>query len=168
MSYASPTVYFSRDPAIAAAQMLQSQWNGVLPVDVEQLAFDSGLEVSHRSPFDAEPFPYSGRFIRDSHLIEVNASDAPVRQRFTIAHELGHFALGHPDALRDYPSVFSASATDPIEREANLFAASVLMPEDALRKVYRSGQATNLDELAGMFGVSKVAMTYRLQNLRLI
>ncbi len=91
-----------------------------------------------------------------------------MRKRFTLAHELGHYALNHPDALRDYPSVFSTTAGDPLERAANHFAASLLMPADALTKVFQSGEAANLDQLSVMFGVSKVAMTYRLQHLGLI
>lgn len=115
-------------------------------------------------------------------VIGVNASDAPVRQRFTIAHECGHYEL-HRERMpvfidKQYLgplfAVFrdgkSVTGEDRREREANAFAAALLMPEafvlDAtaqLRLDIEDDAA--IDELARRFEVSRQAMTFRLANL---
>src|SRR5690606_34680315 len=86
-----------------------------------------------------EPFrddEVSGVLLREPNrtTIIVNARNAPARQRFTIAHEIGHYKL-HRGAvyldgrtrvnLRDG---LSSTATDREEIEANAFAAALLMP----------------------------------------
>jgi Zn-dependent peptidase ImmA (M78 family) len=115
-------------------------------------------------------------------VIGVNASDAPVRQRFTIAHECGHYEL-HKERmpvfidkqfLRPMLAVFrdgkSSSGEDRLEREANAFAASLLMPEHlVLEEVSRLRLDVEddaaVDELARRFEVSRQAMSFRLANL---
>jgi Zn-dependent peptidase ImmA (M78 family) len=101
-----------------------------------------------------------------------------VRQRFTIAHEIGHAVLTAQDflyvdkvaRLRD---ARSAQGTDPAEVEANAFAAELLMPADMLeREVQRRGGLDVYDqddvlELAGEFQVSTQALLIRLNMLGL-
>ncbi len=115
-------------------------------------------------------------------VIGVNASHHPVRQRFTIAHEIGHLVL-HSDALhvdaghqlgvlppaplrRD---ARSSQAVDYREIEANRFAAALLMPEDfILRDLKGEPQPVSPDklaELAKAYEVSRQAITFRLTNL---
>ncbi len=104
----------------------------------------------------------------------IDAGEGPLRRRFTIAHEVGHFLL-HA-SLPDADSVYCRTAevqkrterpADPREREANRFAAELLMPEEAVRdwvlRVGPDGAA-----LAERFGVSGLAMGWRLYNLRLV
>ncbi len=116
--------------------------------------------------------------------IVINSTKPPRRQYFTVAHELGHYYL-HRDKLTDEPgsgfvdfkslesiSAFLRLDTTPAERElaaqereANTFAAEILMPEDTLREYY----ALNGDvkETADAFHVSTVAMALRLEKLGL-
>lgn len=148
-------------PASAARMMLAGHWDQRLPVDPAALANRVGLHVT---PLAATA-PYSGWFDEARQTIEYKHSEARVRQRFTIAHELGHFALGHGTRPRDTPAVFSSRVSDPLEREANQFAAELLMPEGAVKQIVQSGQFSSLDEVAAVFDVSKVAMSYRLANL---
>ena len=63
-----------------------------VPVPIEEIASKLDIKISRGPNKD-----FSGLLIRKdgSALIGVNNSEAPVRQRFTIAHELGHFFL-HP------------------------------------------------------------------------
>src|SRR6185312_712682 len=84
---------------------------------------------------------FSGLLIRkDGHaLIGINSSEASVRQRFTIAHELGHFVL-HPqkDAFVDFRKERGAGEVrPPRERHADMFAAALLMPRKLLLKDFR-------------------------------
>lgn len=99
----------------------------------------------------------NGRFV-----VAVNAAQAPERQWFTLAHELGHVALGHRAGwLLDGPR-----DDDPKdEHEANAFAAEFLMP--AARIARWVAQGLWLDQLCKNCGVSVEAMTRRLNELGL-
>jgi Zn-dependent peptidase ImmA (M78 family) len=121
--------------------------------------------------------------VQDDHgVIGVSASQAPARQRFTIAHELGHFLL-HREVMpvfidkqffKPYLAAFRDSASskgeDRIEREANSFAAALLMPAAMVRKAIAQlevdvADEDAIDELAKQFQVSRQAMTFRIANL---
>jgi len=98
-------------------------------------------------------------------VIGVNENHHPVRRRFSVAHELGHFLLGHKLGSEIVDDGFDKPL--PIEQEANAFAAALLMPADLLKKsVAKVG--LNLDELSKTYEVSKQAMTIRLLALNLI
>lgn len=152
-------------PSMAARALLSKHWNGQLPVDPLAIARAEGIKVEKLGLF--EDFPYSGEYLRLEKLIRINEWEAPVRQRFTLAHELGHYALGHDNAPRDTPESFSSRAKNPKEREANQFAAELLMPSAAVDNLVTSGLYKSVDDLAKAFNVSKVAMTYRINNLNL-
>jgi Zn-dependent peptidase ImmA (M78 family) len=101
--------------------------------------------------------------------IYVHASDSPNRQRFTCAHELGHYvkrsATG--DTVWEYVEhrdLLTSQGNDPEEIYANRFAASLLMPREKVEEMHEKlGPAA----LAYEFGVSAEAMHYRLVNLGL-
>jgi Zn-dependent peptidase ImmA (M78 family) len=124
------------------------------------------------------PEDISGMLQRDSGrgTIFVNKAHHENRQRFTIAHELGHYFLNHTTGVHvDKVALFrdteSSKATSQIEMDANRFAAELLMPEQLVRSQLR--QATSkgkneddiISEMAGLFKVSIAAMSFRLQNL---
>ena len=99
----------------------------------------------------------------------MNANDSPNRQRFTCAHELGHFVrrAANPDSYEwvDLRGPLAAAGQDPEEIYANSFAAALLMPEAEVRRLWKEGEREL--ELAQYFDVSREAMQYRLMNLRL-
>jgi Zn-dependent peptidase ImmA (M78 family) len=146
------------------------------PVDVETIARQLGLAVEHAELDDQ----VSGVLLRtpDGALIGVNWAHHPNRQRFTVAHEIGHFVL-HPSGTyidkglhAHFRDNESGSGTIRQEREANRFAAALLMPEAWLRRSLAEhpldlGDDSSLARLSSDFGVSTLAMSYRLQNLRL-
>ena len=91
------------------------------------------------------------------------------RIRFTIAHELAHYLLGHLNdtqkEYRDFTDSFKNTNYNPKEIEANKLAAKILMPEDKLDfLIYKKG-ITSIKELAKIMRVSEAAMMYRLKNL---
>lgn len=97
-----------------------------------------------------------------------NAKARPERQRFTLAHELGHFVLhrdSHASFNCDKESIYTGADTlKLIEREADEFASNLLMPGDLLRQRI-TGKRIDfhlLRELAKEFGVSLEAMCIRL------
>jgi Zn-dependent peptidase ImmA (M78 family) len=149
------------------------------PTPVEKLAHSLGLTVVHQKMDD----DLSGMLLRgsgeDAAVIGVNRVHSGTRQRFTIAHELGHFLLhqGRPvivdPAIRmraNFRDARSSLATDREEIEANQFAAEILMPAAMVRRELQQlgDHGEKLEQtLADRFKVSVEAMTYRLINLGL-
>lgn len=133
------------------------------PVPVESIACDLlGLHVEVR------PIAYSGLLLPRERLILVNGEEPPTRRRFTIAHELGHWVCqvlsGRVVPAFCRPVDLSAAADRTLEREANVFAAELLMPEQAVAEEF----AGSVAECAACFQVSVEAMHWRLYNLGLV
>lgn len=155
------------------------------PVRVDEIARELGADVIYQPSDDA----VSGFLFRDykqrSAIIGVNSEHHPNRQRFTIAHEIGHFLLheyegfhfdgtnqGFQLKLRDDKS---SKGTDDDEREANLFAAELLMPKRFLdADIAKIAGLDLLDDdadwkkLSIRYEVSVQALTYRLAYLNYI
>jgi len=152
-----------------AYDLLMRHWDGSLPVDVESIARKLGIAVRSRFGMAGGESGCISRTEDDQYAIEYDATQSRVRQRFTIAHELGHFALGHLQPgqreFRDKPAHFMTAVDHPKERAANAFAAKVLMPEDTLKAIIIDHNVTSLTALANIFDVSRAAMTFRLKNL---
>lgn len=155
---------------------LIEQFKSSVPVDLDQLLACLGVGLERSSNLDPD---ISGELERGEHgqfVIRVNASHSLVRQRFTIAHELGHYMLhrvligkGVDDnkAYRsdDVGNFYNKNILPEHETQANQFAASLLMPADQVRSVY--DRMTSLSEMALHFSVSKSAMDVRLRSLSL-
>jgi hypothetical protein len=98
------------------------------------------------------------------------------RQRFTAAHELGHAVL-HRDRMKGYIADATISETDDatgdMEREANRFAAELLMPEEVIRERAEELMMEHKAcprlvlayRLASELLVSREAVRYRLKNM---
>lgn len=131
-----------------ARRLLQKYGISEPPVDVERIARGEGLTIERRQLGDD-----------DGHLvgrrIEVNADHALTRQRFTIAHELGHFIL-HSEHGTDEHS----------EREVEVFAAALLIPRELLGREFAA--EPDPDALARKFRVSREAMWIELKDQRLV
>jgi Zn-dependent peptidase ImmA (M78 family) len=93
--------------------------------------------------------------------IYVNVGQALTRQRFTVAHEIGHLILHEPG--RAFRDTWSSTDTNIAEVQANNFAANLLMPSWMVNALASGG--TYVESLADKFRVSPEAMRYRLQNL---
>lgn len=166
-----------RDKARRDAQALLDQFAiEAASVPVERIARSLGIRVEY-APLDDE---LSGlAHIRDDvPIIGINALHAANRQRFTLAHELAHVRL-HRDELElavhvDRGSLrrdaLAAEGVDPIEIEANAFAAELLMPTRLLIPELERHPVDLEDDdavaaLAKRFRVSDAAMRYRLNSL---
>lgn len=151
------------------------QWCESPPVDLDAVARRLDVEIRR---MDLEP-DVSGILYRtpERRVIVVNAAQSLARQRFSIAHEIGHLLLHrgeavHVDAgfkvnLRD---ARSSSAEDVEEVEANAFAANLLMPADWLRQDVEHSSLDLADDdalsaLAARYGVSTQALAFRLATL---
>ena len=114
-----------------------------------------------------------------SLVIGVNSSHPETRQRFTIAHELGHVLLHKEESLHvdetasiRFRDEESSLATKSDEIEANQFAAELLMPEhlvtEEIAKLPDADPEDAIPILAERFQVSEQAMTLRLNRLGLL
>ncbi|TDR89538.1 ImmA/IrrE family metallo-endopeptidase [Enterovirga rhinocerotis] len=136
------------------------------PVDVEGMARALGLIVL-RVPL---PDNISGsiRCERDGPCtVEVNALHPNTRQRFTLAHEIAHYAMHRDligDGVVDNALYRSEQLADVHERQANSFAARTLMPRSLVREAWEEGLQT-APELAERFGVSTQVAEIRMREL---
>jgi Zn-dependent peptidase ImmA (M78 family) len=168
-----------RRVAEKAYTLLKTQGMDHPPINPSDIAKNLGIKIE-RAAFSDD---LSGVLMRSdgSAIIALNKSHHKVRQRFTIAHELGHFVLNHKGDMFIDQKVLnkrdgrSSIAIDPQEIEANAFAASLLMPEEMLlAEVVKlvPDQTTDRRELIGLlaktFDVSIQAIEFRLINLGLI
>jgi Zn-dependent peptidase ImmA (M78 family) len=148
------------------------------PVPVDKLAKVLGVRIEY-TPFDDElsgmAFIASGK-----PVIGVNSNHPPNRQRFTIAHELGHVVLHRAklDAtvMIDKGKNFmprdqkSAEGIDPLEVQANAFASELLMPDWLIRPILAESSRDIQDDaylmsIAQRFRVSLAALQNRLARL---
>ena len=101
--------------------------------------------------------------------IYVCPDDTLERQRFTIAHELGHFMCGHltenKTMFRDGNKEYSKDNYDIQEYEANNYAAELLMPSHKIDFLINNEGLNTIDSLAEALVVSYTAMLYMLKNL---
>lgn len=121
------------------------------------------LEV-HRSP--ALPVSGLAHWSRGRWLIVLKASEAPTRQRFSLAHELKHI-IDHRFVETLYAGIPAARRGEFIERVCDYFAGCLLMPRPWVKRAWASG-TQDLPNLAARFGVSTAAMAVRLSQLGLI
>lgn len=162
----------SIESARAEAEALLSKFEiRKVPTSLPKIARMLNITVEY-TPLDRE---LSGMaMIKECHkLIWINSLHHPNRQRFTLAHEIGHHVLHeeillggvHVDKGTLRRDTVSSTGTETKEIEANAFASQLLMPN---ADIARLGEDLDLDDeeaiksLAKKFRVSLAAIQYRL------
>ena len=145
---------------ISQADAARSNVENIFPIDPILVGKTYGLQVFTTSL----PRNVSGQIFYQERKIFIEATDYITRQAFSIAHEIGHFIL-HNDGTShtSQRDTGSSLGIDEKEMEANLFAANLLMPQNEVLRLV--GYNYTLDSMASYFGVSSLAMQYRLNNL---
>lgn len=137
------------------------------PVNPAEIARSMGVSV-HFVTFNNQEIveKVSGFYDAEDDAIYVNTDEVPLRQTFTIAHELGHRILHREWAeSEDYKMLFrqesdsNDSKNDPKEKEANTFAANLLVPRYILNNYYN---IASLEKLSRLFVVSVPLIKNRL------
>ncbi len=135
------------------------------PVSLRDVVSALNLELVHKT---REPFTCEAALepLGDTRAIVVRENGDERRRRFTIAHEIGHFVL-HPGRVRPERGGATTEAMRREEREADAFAADLLMPEHLVRQAVAE-QGADLHRLADRFDVSVSAMQVRLSRLGIL
>ncbi|EHQ08327.1 ImmA/IrrE family metallo-endopeptidase [Leptonema illini] len=97
-----------------------------------------------------------------SFQIFLSSFTHPLRDRFTVAHELGHYFL-HAECKGPFKA--ERYGTGRTEWEANWFASAFLMPAERVAEEFEKN--TSISDLADIFCVSPSAMEVRLKRLGL-
>jgi IrrE N-terminal-like domain len=143
------------------------------PVRIAALANELGMRVS-KSPMEPnlsgwiKPIAIQSADAPSGFEIHVNKYDTPERQRFTVAHEIGHFLL-HRDQIQNGivdNVLFRSKLSNRVEAEANRIAASILMPSDLVEAELEPiiGDLSDgfISRLAQSYKVSEAAMRIRV------
>lgn len=173
----------SHDHKIRAADLLRKSGAYTLPIDLNAVAKYLKIRILYEDLEDN----ISGLLVvkNGKHAIGVNKNHHPNRQRFTIAHEIGHFVLHHKDGRRRKNDIhvdkkwayFRAKdhgqQVDVEETQANKFAAELLMPQELVKKLIKKSALNLTDDfdiskLASLLLVSEQALTIRLVGLEII
>lgn len=109
----------------------------------------------------------------ETSFIAVNADHVAPRQRFTLAHELGHVLMGHQPRVDYVENITEGRNADPQEVEANYFAAEFLCPRDATRDWLSRNSVVDVDanavaSMAMHFGLSFPSACFRLERAGVI
>jgi len=144
------------------------------PIPIERIAAAMNARIQY-VPFDGE---LAGMLVRRDKqiIIGVNSLHHPNRQRFTIAHELGHLQYHEGEIHVDRKlqlnrrDQVSSLAIDPDEMEANRFAAELLMPFKMIVVELKARpidieDGVEIKKLAEKYQVSAQAMTHRITNV---
>ena len=147
------------------------------PIPVDRMAESLGIRIVYKPYEDGDDV--SGMLYRGNGqpVIGVNSAHHIHRQRFTIAHEIGHFLLHEGKMYVDTPTVrfrdsVSGLAIDDEEIEANGFAAELLLPRkflerslDGLFKKKVRDRKGIVEKLSSEYKVSSQTVEFRLKNL---
>jgi Zn-dependent peptidase ImmA (M78 family) len=139
--------------------------------DLWSLIRDRGVNLGFHD-FGAQGGDGLYRWNGETALIAANSSQTlpRLRQRFTVAHELGHHVMhrtGDAPLLIADKDIFGRR--DPIEQEANAFAGHLLMPDPALERTLQDWQVDQIDatviaRLMQHFGASYEVAVFRIHN----
>lgn len=144
-----------------AWQILLNEGVAELPVKVVELCRGMGIQVRYYTPKDGNDG--KSTIFWGKPRIFVSSECSPERQRFTIAHELGHILLGHVgecELVNREPS----RGDNPIEQAANVFASRLLAPACVLWAL----DARTPEEIASLCRISYQAATFRAERIDLL
>jgi Zn-dependent peptidase ImmA (M78 family) len=154
---------------------LHTEYSTNFVIDLDEVVEDEGIIVH----YDDYENAFDGMFLIDlgKHHIHLNIARGNYKKsgrgRFSLAHELGHYLIDehHEDIrtgkLKPHPSILKNSQIDIYEKEADHFAANLLMPEG---KFYNACGGRNFDwdlieDLSKIFETSRLSTLIRFLNV---
>lgn len=159
---------------LTAEFVLNQHWDGSLPINVDDIAGKLGLTVEYSNDINQrlnDDGLISGALVYENNAYHciINKQQHTNRQRFTLAHEIGHFALNHGEKYDNTTTLYRkdggiANQNQNDEMQANVFASELLMPESQIYQQVIKNGIEDIGELAKIFQVSEQAMWYRLKS----
>ena len=152
-------------PAEAAEAIIEDLGiTQIADLDVEAIAFDAGVEVVYESLSGCEATLVG---VGDQAIATINPSEYRGRERFSVAHEIGHWKLHRGRSFRCRVDQIEENfgSTVNFEKEADTFASHLLMPSRMFNEAIRPFSRPNfkqLGEVAAAFDTSLTATALRL------
>lgn len=130
------------NPAINIAKLLVAKKKLKPPINVKDLVKEySDLKIKSIPIAGVDGISLNLKVIGKKTCVIVNADVSEIRQRFTLAHELGHVLIpwhtGNIVEFSDYENITDATEYYLTEQEANDFASELLIPNDWLKERYK-------------------------------
>lgn len=148
-----------------AQSLLTRLWDREIPILPDKIINKiDDIELISESMSDNMSGKINYDFNRNKYIISVNKEHHSNRQRFTVAHELGHYILNHGNKI----DTLYQDMNDSDEIEANKFADELLMPSGVLRHLILEHGIANVTTLAQKFWVPDQTMLFRLKSLGFI
>ena len=145
------------------ARKILREFNEIsLPIPINDIAKFHGftvLEIDFNNKI-------SGKFIKEKKAIGINKNHHINRRRFSLAHELGHYFLGHPSESSYYVVDEEKELRKIYDQEADEFASELLIPLKILKTEIRKNN--DIEYLSILFQVSRDAMTIKISNSGLL
>ncbi|MGH7141218.1 MAG: ImmA/IrrE family metallo-endopeptidase [Minisyncoccia bacterium] len=134
-----------------------------VPIDeiIEAYVGDVQIVVSFDSIFPEGVSAITSKDMYRGWLIIINGREPVYRQRFSLAHELGHITVLPHQRLKEY---CSDRSDDWVEKLCDRFAGDILMPDMLLRRMYRTTPVPHLDYVATYFKVSRQVAEIQLKR----
>ncbi len=159
-------------PAGACAEALVAELGITSPqdLDVEAIAFDSNVEVVYEAMTGCEASLVG---YRDRAIATINPSGVRGRERFSVAHELGHWHLHRGRSFQcrvDDPSA-NLLSDRVYEKEADSFAAHLLLPNLLFKPAiaqFKYPTFQQLTQIAGEFETSIMTTALRLSSINIV
>lgn len=126
------------------------------PISMRQFCKYYGLKYK-KVPLDKNTCGMMIRSSRGNYII-VNAYHPYTRRRFSVAHEAGHYFLGHESDVTHERGHHRFE-----EAQANKFGSCLLMPNDLIHRVHKEHQT--IQEMAYWLRVSPISAAIRCQQL---
>ncbi|HAU5635961.1 ImmA/IrrE family metallo-endopeptidase [Citrobacter amalonaticus] len=137
----------------------------LIPFDIDDFISKIGVELK-RVIMDDELSGMLQKNAEGRWVITVNSLHHPKRQRFTLAHELGHYFLHRNRAISfEDKALYRSTHMDSMEYEANNFAGALLMPKKQLVD-FMNRKGTDAGLISDYFNVSVLAAKIRVETLQ--
>lgn len=154
---------------LLAEGVLKTYWDQSIPVNLAHIAKEMAVVVAFAPLGQAcarvELLP------RRKPRIVIDREQLRERQRYGVAHALGHIALHHLRPGRahaiEVSDSYHCNVEEPIDREANDFALRLLLPAAALRLHLQAQPLARLEVLAELFQVAPILVKQRMADLSL-
>ncbi len=119
-----------------------------------------------QQPMGTHETAIKGFFMRCKRIssITINSDLPEVIQRIIVAHELGHAVIHQHGGIHAFHEVSLFDQTADLEREANLFAAELLLEDDTVLDVLRQG--TTFFDAAAQLAVPAQMLDFKLRLMK--